>query len=155
IKCLISSVPPEPGGGLPVCSIEVVLGLEAPRRKVPETAREELRDGPFGSKVIRASVVLAAGAHGAVPHRGSLKGGLQTPPAFAEASPEGTPSRRRRLRGSLGSRPPTMRSGSAPTEWSKSPQHPPRPYPLPLDPRQEAQETSFMTCQGDRTWYSV
>jgi hypothetical protein len=117
-----------------VCSIEVVLGLEALRRKVPETARQELRDGPFGSDVIRASMVPAAEAQGEVPHRVSVKGASRTPPAFAEALPDGTPLRCRRLRRSCWSRWQTMRSGSASTEWSKSPQHPPRPQPLPLDP---------------------
>ena len=121
-------------------SIEVVLGLDVLRCKAPEMVRKELWMGLLGYNVIRATMVEAAKAHDRVPHRVSFKGALQTPLAFAEGLREGTPARRRWLwrmllesvaRDEVGHRPNRVEPRAVKRR--------PKPYPLLMVPRQEAE----------------
>lgn len=121
-------------------SIKVVPGLDVLRCQTPAMVRKELWMGLLADNVIRALRAAGCRAHAGAPHRVSFKGALQTLLAFAEGLREGTPEHRRFLwsvmlravaADGVGHRPDRVEPRAVKRR--------PRPYPLLMVPRDEAE----------------
>jgi hypothetical protein len=121
-------------------SLKIAMGMDMLRCKTPEMVRKEIGMTLLGYNVIRALMVEASKEHGRDPRRVSFKGALQTVQEFAPGLREGSPQQRRWLRTILLSSIANDAVGNRPDRVEpRARKRRPKPYPLLMKPRRQAQ----------------